>query len=337
MKNCTFEQDEFIGDVIGSTTFGGTLNGVVGAAQAVQLSINPGQGLAFPWLSLMAPRFEKYVFTQLEFYYKHEVSQFATAGTVGKVLLGFDYDAADSPPTVKAQILDVDPHADGMPCEDFCLKVDCREAFNNGPKYIRPGNLPGGADIKTYDVGLLNIAAAGTADNTTKLGELHVRYRGYFQKPVLSQMLSGPVNNQVSFFGTGSTPQSITTAVAAQLAFAGTVTIGGVNNNGLNIVNSAGIFTPPSGNYLVDLGCQFINGSATTLSTQMTIQKNGSGLGGVDSPTFEALLAAGISDVFMNQSAYVVCNGTDTISASVLMSGTGGGLAASATIRFVAV
>jgi len=337
MKNCTFEQDEFIGDVIGSTTFGGTLNGVVGAAQAVQLSINPGQGLTFPWLSLMAPRFEKYVFTQLEFYYKHEVSQFATAGTVGKVLLGFDYDAADAPPTVKAQILDVDPHADGMPCEDFCLKVDCREAFNNGPKYVRPGNLPGGADIKTYDVGLLNFAAAGTADGTTKIGELHVRYRGYFQKPVLSQMQAGPINNQVSFFGSGNAPQTITSTVATLINFGGTLTVGGINNNGLNITLSGGIFTPPTGNYLVDCGCQFINGSATTLSAQLTLNRNGAQLGGIDSPTFEALLAAGISDVFMNQSAYVVCNGTDTISASVAMSGTGGGLAVNATIRFVAV
>jgi len=286
----------------------------------------------------MAPRFEKYVFTLLEYYYKHEVSQFATAGTVGKVLLGFDYDSADAPPSLKAQILDVDPHADGMPCEDFRLKVDCKEAFNNGPKYTRPGNLPGGADIKTYDIGLLNIAGAGNTDSVTKLGELHVRYRGYFLKPVLSQTVSAPLNNQVSFFGTGSTPQPLTTSVETQLTFAGSLSQPPTANfNGLNIGNTGGTFTPPSGNYIIDTGCQFINGSATTLAAILTIQKNGVNLTAVDSPTFEALLAAGISDVFMNQSAYVVCNGTDTINVDATMMGTGGGLSASATIRFVAV
>jgi len=240
-KRFPFDEDEFIVDLLGSTTFGNGAN-----LTAQQFSINPGQAIPFPWLSAIAPKFEKYVFTRLEFYYKHEVSQYAAAGTIGKAILSFDYDASDAPPTGKQQMLDTDPHADGMPCEDFVLRVDCRTAFDNGPKYVRPGNLPGGSDIKTFDIGLLNYGAAGTNDGTTKIGELHVRYAGWFEKPVLESSRSAPANNQVSLF------QAVTPGQICVYATPTILTMATVVVNGLNIVNTSGSFQPPPGNYLVD-------------------------------------------------------------------------------------
>jgi len=327
-----FSQDEFIGDILGSTTFGATINAQGSPSSAAGLPGNPGQSQSFPWLSLMAPRFEKYVFTKLQYYYKHEVSQFATAGTIGKVIMSFDYDAADSPPTGKQVMMDTDPHVDGMPCEDFVLDVDCREAFNNGPKYVRPGILPGATDIKTYDIGNLFIAGSGNTDAVTKLGELHVRYSGYFQKPLLSQNLSAPQNNSVSVFAS-VIPTPLTTAVPLVLPLPVSTQ---ANSNGLSCATVNGQVTPPPGNYLVFADVQFINAGNTTLIAQFILQKNGVGVP-ADTPTFEALLAAGISDVALDFSWFLQMNGTDSLSIQASMSGTGGGLAGNATLVLVAI
>jgi hypothetical protein len=89
----------------------------------VAYSVNPGQVATFPWLSTIAKNFEKYEFEYLEFYYKREVSEYASNGQTGKVILSFETDASDAPPTTKTQIEATDPHEDAMPCENFSLKV----------------------------------------------------------------------------------------------------------------------------------------------------------------------------------------------------------------------
>lgn len=309
-KRHNFSEDEFIIDVLGNTTFGsGTTN------QAIQFAINPGQAASFPWLAPLAQRYEKYVFTRLDFHYKHEVSEFATAGTVGKAILAFDYDAADAPPTTKTQMLDMDPHKDAMPCQDFMLRVDCREAFNNGPKYVRSGNLPGGADIKTYDCGLLNFAASGTADATTKIGELHVSYAGWFEKPVLDSSTSAPANFSFSALRDAS-PVVQASGVTATLPLAT------VDANGLNLVNAAGQFTLPAGNYRFSIQAQLTAATNMTL-WMVTLEKNTVAvpLSGVLAGTVAA--AAVVNNIGGSAQYFVQSNGSDVFRLRVNMTGTG--------------
>jgi hypothetical protein len=150
-----------------------------------QFPVNPGQAGMFPWLSAIAKNFEKYEFESLAFEYKREVSEFATNGQTGKVIMSFDCDASDAAPTTKQQMEDTDPHVDCMPCENMRLVVPQRmlrrltDAF-----FVRPGALPLNTDIKTYDLGVLNVACQGTAANTS-VGELHVHYRLRLRIPVL--------------------------------------------------------------------------------------------------------------------------------------------------------
>jgi len=325
MRRTPFSEDEFIVDLVGSTTFG---NGANTTAQS--FSINPGQSTAFPWLSAIAPKFEKYVFTQLEFYYKHEVSQFATAGTTGKAVLSFDYDAADAPPTGKQQMLDVDPHADGMPCEDFVLRVDCRAAFDNGPKYVRPGNLPGGADIKTYDAGLLFYGAAGTQDGTTKIGELHVRYAGWFEKPVLESTSSAPANNQVSWL-LSSAPEAAVTGTPLTLVLNQGIA---PYTNGLNAVNTAGSIVFPPGNYIVDLDVYCTDTATEVFTAEIEVFKNAFGF-----PVYtETVPATTVTPkLSLHSAVFVSLNGTDTLTAVVTLTGAAGTLAAEGSLRVVAV
>jgi len=323
-----FDEDEFIADMFGNTTFGpGNVSGAAGGP-AFQFPINPGQVVTFPWLSSIADRYEKYVLTDLEFYYEHEVSEFATAGTTGKVMLAVDYDAADPPPVSKVQMMDMDPHNDCMPCKDIVLRVDCRTAFENGPKYVRPGNLPGGSDIKTYDLGNLNFAAAGTADNTTKIGELHVRYRGWFEKPVLESTTSAPNNNQVAEFRS-TAPESMTTGVAFFPALATS------DANGLSAVNTAGSIVLPPGNYVVS--ANFTETYSVDVQTVVVaLQKNTVDIAGSPlSQTYGG--AADLVAAQVIQPTFFSSNGTDALRLRITATFSAGTGVVSATVNILAV
>lgn len=244
----TVAQDEFIGAINGSVDFVNT-----------SYSINPGQAATFPWLSQQAKQWEKYRFEMLEFYYKHEVSEFALNGTTGKIIFGVDFDASDAPPSTKQQIEDTDPRVDTMPCKDLKLTLRSNDMHSlYKTLYVRPGGVPGSADIKTYDAGNLNVATQGN-QNTSEIGELRVRYRVCFTVPVLESLTSVPRNYNVSNFQT-TTGANLTSGAAR------TINCSTINFNGLNIVNNAGVMIVPVGRYLV-FGTVEINTDATTLVT----------------------------------------------------------------------
>jgi len=121
------------------------------------------------------------------------VSEFATNGVSGKVIYQFDTDAADPAPIGKQVMEATEPHNDGLPSENFSLKIPrpMLQPIKTDAHYVRPGALPANTDIKTYDVGNLNVGTYGTAANTVT-GELHVRYRVKLSIPVLPP--GGPVN-----------------------------------------------------------------------------------------------------------------------------------------------
>jgi hypothetical protein len=148
--------------------------------------VNPGQVQTFPWLSTIAKNFEKYCFEKLEFYYKREVSEFASNGQTGKVIYSFDTDASDPIPFGKQEMEATDPHEDALPSENFRLPVPAKMLLPllSDAHFVRPGALPANTDLKTYDVGALNVATQGTAANTAT-GELHVRYRVRLMIPVI--------------------------------------------------------------------------------------------------------------------------------------------------------
>lgn len=316
---CRVEEDEYIADVSGSVTFAST-----------SFPVNPGQASVFPWLSKQAAQWEKYRWEYLEFYYKPEVSAFATQGQAGKVILSMDYDASDAPPSNKQQAEDTDPHTDAMPYEDLLLVLDPRQMFEMADsKYVRPGGLPGSSDIKTYDSGNLSVSTIGNT-NTTLLGELHVRYAVIFEVPVLETAAGGSVasNNQVAWFQS-TAPEAETTVVPLTLALAT------ANANGINAVNTAGTIVLPGGNYLVDY---WVNGVAATAVTSQTasLQKNGAQVG-IAAPIMSVGAAAAAVELTVAGSAFVSLNGTDTLKLVSTTGGTGGSVTASGSLRITAI
>lgn len=263
-RTCFVENDEYIGEVLGSSSTTPVIQTV---------PVNPGQATTFPWLSEQALQWEKYRFNYLEFYYKPEVSGFATEGQSGKVIMVMDYDASDPAPTTKQEAEDTDPHVDGMPYEDIMLKLDPYEMYTNSDsKYVRPFGLPGGSDIKTYDCGNLSVLTVNNG-GTNAVGELHVRYGVTFEVPVLEATKSAaPANNQVAVFNSNG-GEAITTTVPKQLVL---VT---ATSNGIGAVNTAGSIVLPAGNYLVDANVLIQDTSATTTAAQLQVELNGGVIG----------------------------------------------------------
>jgi len=203
-KSHIIEEDEYIADISGSVNFSST-----------SYPVNIGQSSTFPWGSKIAALYEKYSFEYLEFYYRREVSEYATNGQTGKIMLSFDFDASDAAPSGKQQVLDTEPHSDGMPCmEQISLVINPREMARQDSWYVRPGAQPANTDIKTYDCGNLAVSTYGNA-NSSNIGELRVRYKCIVSVPVLESIGGAPG-------GAGSYLQ-LTSSLTGELAASTTV------------------------------------------------------------------------------------------------------------------
>jgi len=318
-----FHGDEEVANVNGGNTFA-----------VVQFPVNPGQNALFPWLSKEASLYERYVFTQLEFYYKTLLNAIS-ATAVGKVVYSMDFDASDAPPTTKQQAMDSEPAESCAPWENMALIIppyQLESCFTDA-KYVRPGGLPGAADIKTYDLGNLNVVTDSNT-NTTALGELHVRYAGFFMNRVLDSTTTAPNNNSVSLFQSTSSEASGASTVATPLLFATTTA------NGLLIANASGTFNPPAGNYLVDVSAVATNSVQGDLETiTLDIKKNGTSVftTALSKPSQEqngGPFAAGNS---VSATFFVVANGADTFTFPLTVTYAGGVNTQAGTVRWVAV
>lgn len=310
MEMTTFTRDEYIAEVTGAATaanFGVTA-----------YSVNPGQTTTFPWLgAVVGNRFEKYQFDSLEFYIKREVSEFATAGAQGKMGLSFDADAADAPPATKQQAEDTHPQASGMPCENISLKIPRQILYRlNDGHYIRPAGLPANTDIKTYDLGNLNVWTQNLGANTATVGELHVRYRVRCFIPVLENTAGAPANNQVYTAYNASIAAGGTTVPAA-LTFSGATQV----VNGIAVVNSGGTLTLPAGNYVAMCSANIANSTSSVTTATLQLYKNNATVGGAyltgitGSPD-------GSGSLFLP--CFIQSNGTDTYAFVVTCTYAGG-------------
>jgi hypothetical protein len=325
-RSCTVSEHEFIYDVVGNGTNFGIVNG------GLPFPINPGQVTTFPWLSVQAKQWEKYKIHSLKLEYRREVSEFATAGTIGKVMINVDLDAADAGPSSKTQVLDTDKRLlmDCMPCENNSIVIPGKIFHPTGePKWVRPGGLPGATDIKTYDAGNIWVTTSGTSDNTTKLGELHLTYVVELSVPILESTTVAPINNSVATFESQSgtisalTTGTVTTIPLATAAF-----------NGLGAVNTAGLIVLPAGNYLVDWWGE-VGYSGASTNTVVSLYKNGAQFL-LDDNAFTQTNAAALN-VQVNGNAFVTVNGTDTISMCITATFSSGTASPGGFMRIVAI
>jgi len=252
----------------------------------VVYSVNPGQANTFPWLSRIAQNFEKYRFEYLEFYYKREVSEYATAGQSGKVIFSFDTDASDPAPTTKQQMEDTDPHVDALPSENMTLVVPTNMLHGSTDAlYVRSGALPANTDIKTYDVGNLNVATTGITSNVA-VGELHVRYVCVLSVPVLEGV--GASNAMGAMITTTGTTASPLLAGVATGAITISQSLTTVTFTGLAVGSEYGVIYSASGGVASSNTAAWSAWSGATLKTNLTYA---SATGGIAFVTITATAA----------------------------------------------
>lgn len=69
------------------------------------------------------------------------------------------------------------------------IECDPKQTLQEGKFYVRTGALPANQDIKTYDVGLFQLATVGS-QAAAIIGELHVSYDIEFFKPIDLSLLN---------------------------------------------------------------------------------------------------------------------------------------------------
>lgn len=244
-----YRECERVLSIPGSVAFG-----IVG-----NVPLNPGLADSFPWLSGHANLFEKYKVHKLIFRYKN----LKGTDTDGNILMSFDYDTLDFPPTSAVEMTQSTRWIDGSPWRIFELHVptDGRKLFT------RSGDLAS-VDLKTYDMGRLWIAAESCAD-TTGHGYLEVEYdiELFDKAPVSSSQIQSPISQ----FNLGADSTANPTAFDEEIV------------NGLGVTNTAGVFSDiPAGLYLVTVdlagtggsafaGALEVNGNPTVPPTTITV------------------------------------------------------------------
>jgi len=266
------EEDEYIADINGSVTFATT-----------KYSVNPGQATTFPWAYKLAALYERYTFEFVEFYYKRIVSEFATNGSAGKVILSADFDVVDANPTTKQQVEDTVPHADGMPCDPVIrLNLPIKELNRRSPHFVRPDVQPANTDLRIYDVANLFVSTVGCV-NTTAIGELRVRYRCRFEAPILEAVgaqastagsslilrsatageTGGATNTYFVQFASTSSPVTVSNGIGATIASTGAITL----PTGVYLVEAASISVGTTNN--ISAGAMALCASATVNTNRL--------------------------------------------------------------------
>ena len=126
---------------------------------------NPALASSFPWLSGHAQLYEQYRVHSLTYRYKNLKGTTAD----GNILMSFDYDTLDTPPSSAVEQTQSTVYVDGAPWRIFELRVPC----TSKTYFTREGLVPG-ADLKTYDLGRLHVGAEGC--DSSQQGILEVVY-----------------------------------------------------------------------------------------------------------------------------------------------------------------
>lgn len=216
---------ELIGDVPGSVNFS------VGCTYNIQ----PGDLSAFPWLALIATNFETYAFPKLVYEFK----SMKGTGVNGVVWMGVDIDSSDDPPADKQTI---SAYSGSVSSNVWVPQL--RMNYPSGGmgkmprKYIRPGALVSGTDIKTYDSGKIYVATQGCADASV-IGELWVEYEVHLFVPQKNNL---PEVYTQEFTSTSTSPNN---------SLLGATTVNDKSTISVDNTNSTITFGQP-GRYLVE-------------------------------------------------------------------------------------
>lgn len=177
---------EYIGDITGEE---GSFS------MEINETLNPANTVLFPWLSRVAPNYQKYRFHGLCFFFKSMSSDYAADVGLGTVVMATNYNVNDSPFADKATMEQAEYTVSCKPSVSVIHPVECDPSTYNDPLWIRGGADPSSTeDNRLYDMGRFQLALAGVpaaADGAT-LGELWVTYDLELLEPYISPADTSP-------------------------------------------------------------------------------------------------------------------------------------------------
>lgn len=269
--------EEFITDISGSVAF---------ATQSI--SVNPGLSKTFPWLSNLANNYEFYHFKKLEFHYRPYVG----TQSAGSVILAVDYDAADAPATTKARMMTYSGSVMGPVYRDLTLRAAPTNLSKMGTqKYTRPGDVPAGKDVKTYDVANLFI---GTDNGTiAAVGSLFVQYEVELMTP----------HTPDAFPWEDSARVSAVSADKAHPLAGGTAVVGDSADPVVAIRDTNSFYIKKAGEYMISVlaaGTGLTNVALTTVLGLVGLEVPASFSGAIVPATGFQYLAEGVVTTLVN-------------------------------------
>lgn len=177
--------------------------------------INPGNFVTFPWLASIADKFEQYRIEGMVFEYKSNYSDavVTNSGSLGTVILATEYNSGSPSFTSKQAMENYQFAQSAKPSLSILHPIECARSQNVLTElYVRPGGVPAGEDVKTYDFADFQIASQGIPLGSTgaaqNMGELWISYQLALIKPKIPTTAASYVDSGFAAFSTktGSAP-----------------------------------------------------------------------------------------------------------------------------------
>jgi hypothetical protein len=171
---------------------------VPGSFTNLTFALNPGLPSIFSFLSQIAANYDEYQMIQLVFSYEPVISSASTVGSMGSVLVAVNYNAGAEPFESFKQMVEYDGAVQSRVCDPILFGVECdpRKMANDAHLYVRSGAVPADEDIKTYDMGLFQVATSDVSNSFAVgdlLGHIFVEYTVQLAKPKLYASLGNTI------------------------------------------------------------------------------------------------------------------------------------------------
>ena len=183
---------------------------------------------AFPWLSQIAQYYEEYEFEQLMYTVKSMVTE-GNSTAQGSIIHATQYNPSNDLFTSKISMENYE-YANSHKVTDHGqhgIECDPMKKSGNASEYVRTGSVPIGQDIKTFDLGIFQIAANNCAANLS-IGELWVSYKIKLKKAKIPQIGTTALPPSIPYWRF-----TISQNLATQI----------FNNTNVTVANGAGITT----------------------------------------------------------------------------------------------
>lgn len=138
--------------------------------QAQKIQFNPGLVGMFPWLSGVAPSFEKYIVRKLTFLYETSQSTFVP----GMVMMAPEFNISDPVPSTKAELLEYAYATRGPVWKNFEMSIPSSAIMNYKEYYVRINEVT--SEKKLYDPFYLIYATDAVSTDLSYCGELWIEY-----------------------------------------------------------------------------------------------------------------------------------------------------------------